>query len=705
MKPHLNIFKNTQSALNSNKSIVLPRPTDQLWIVTDGSVKKRGIGATLYVTWHGKLLLAGFFSAKLRKHQVTWLPCEIEALGIAAAVKHFSPYIIQSSQQTCVLTDSKPCVQAIDKLCRGEFSASPRVTSFLSVVSRYQVHVKHLAGSANVPSDFASRNAPECENPTCQICTFIHITEDSVVRAINIEDVLNSKSRLPFTSRSAWKDIQSECPDLRRVHSHLLQGTRPSKKLTNVKDVKRYLNSVSIAKDGILVVKHTDPLVSSVDLIVVPRSAIDGLITALHIKLDHPSKHQILQVLKRHFYALDMSQAVERVSDMCHSCASLRKLPTGFCTQSSEDPPEVVGMSFAADVMKRNKQLVLVLRETSTSYTVASIVENERRDTIRDSLVCLCTELHPIHGPPAVIRVDAAPCFTSLRDDAILRRLNITLDIGRVKNVNKNPVGEKAIQELEDEIIRIEPDGGSLSKVQLAIAVAKLNCRIRREGLSARELWTQRNQFTHEQLPISDRNVISQQYQARLENHSASEKSKSSKSSVKASHVSVGDIVYLYSDKNKLHSRQRYLVVSKEDDWFYIKKFIGNQLRASSYKVKQNECFRVPTEIQNFNLSKCKFQQDNDSDDIDSDICVPQDNVHIPPSLTAPLGATEMPEVQSPPSVSGEMDTHEPDTETSLSLTDSTNSSLSYTNEGTELHSERPQRLRKQPKYLDDYIT
>ncbi|XP_060603736.1 uncharacterized protein LOC132756634 [Ruditapes philippinarum] len=309
-------FQNTQSALNSNKSIVLPRPTDQLWIVTDGSVKKRGIGATLYVTRHGKLLLAGFFSAKLRKHQVTWLPCEIEALGIAAAVKHFSPYIIQSSQQTCVLTDSKPCVQAIDKLCRGEFSASPRVTSFLSVVSRYQVHVKHLAGSANVPSDFSSRNAPECENPTCQICTFIHITEDSVVRAINIEDVLNSKSRLPFTSRSAWKDIQSECPDLRRVHSHLLQGTRPSKKLTNVKDVKRYLNSVSIAKDGILVVKHTDPLVSSVDLIVVPRSAIDGLITALHIKLDHPSKNQILQVLKRHFYALDMSQAVERVENL-----------------------------------------------------------------------------------------------------------------------------------------------------------------------------------------------------------------------------------------------------------------------------------------------------------------------------------------------------------------------------------------------------
>jgi hypothetical protein len=64
-----------------------------------------------------------------------------------------------------------------------------------------------------------------------------------------------------------------------------------------------------------------------------------------------------------------------------------------------------------------------------------------------------------------------------------------------------------------------------------------------------------------------------------------------------------------------------------------------------------------------------------------------------------------MPEVQGPPSISGEMDTHEPDTETPLSLNDSAMSSLSYTNEGTELHSKRPQRLRKQPKYLDDYIT
>ena len=106
-------------------------------------MRERGIGATLYVTRDGKLFLAGFYSAKLRKHQVTWLPCEVEALGIAAAVQHFSPYLIQSEHHACVLTDSRPCVQAHEKLCRGEFSSNPRVSSFLSIVSRYQVNVRN----------------------------------------------------------------------------------------------------------------------------------------------------------------------------------------------------------------------------------------------------------------------------------------------------------------------------------------------------------------------------------------------------------------------------------------------------------------------------------------------------------------------------------------------------------------------------------
>jgi len=122
----------------------------------------------------------------------------------------------------CVLTDSQPCFESVQKLYRGEFSASPRVTSLkniLSNVSRYQVVVQHLAGSANVPSDFASRNAPDCTEVRCQICSFIRAKADSVVCSVSVDDIVKDTTSLPFTTRSAWCDIPGECPDLRSVHS------------------------------------------------------------------------------------------------------------------------------------------------------------------------------------------------------------------------------------------------------------------------------------------------------------------------------------------------------------------------------------------------------------------------------------------------------------------------------------------------------
>ena len=57
-------FHSAQSALSSALTITLPRPEDQLWIVTDGAAWDPGIGATLYVTCGDKLHVSGFFSAK-----------------------------------------------------------------------------------------------------------------------------------------------------------------------------------------------------------------------------------------------------------------------------------------------------------------------------------------------------------------------------------------------------------------------------------------------------------------------------------------------------------------------------------------------------------------------------------------------------------------------------------------------------------------
>ncbi len=313
---------------------------------------------------------------------------------------------------------------------------------------------------------------------------------------------------------------------MRRVHSHLKQGTRPSKKSTNIKDIKRYLNVSSLSREGLVVVKKDEPFCPSRECIVVPRPILDGLLTAVHVKLNHPSRHQLKLVVLRYFYALDLDKALDQCTQSCHLCVSLKKIPNQLIEQSTSDPPAAVGISFAADVIKRHRQLILVVRETTSSFTTSCIIEDERHDTLRAGLIRLCPELRPVSGPCAVIRVDPAPGFASLANDEELRRHKINIEIGRVKNVNKNPVAEKCIAELIDELLRIAPEGGPVSPLTLAIATANLNTRIRDRGLSSREMWFQRDQFTNCQLPISDLELIRQQHSHRIYNHPASQKSK-----------------------------------------------------------------------------------------------------------------------------------------------------------------------------------
>ena len=606
-------FNHAQDSLHTNKAIKLPRPSDQLWLVTDGSSKQYGLGATLYVMRAGKLELAGFFSAKLRGRQTTWLPCDIEALSIAAAVKHFSPYIVQSSYTASILTDSKPCAQAHEKLCRDEFSVSPRVSTFLSVVSRYQATVRHLAGSANVPSDFASRNAPTCLEQQCQVCTFDRQMEESVVlQRVTTNDVTSGRARLLFTSRSAWLGIQAECPDLRRTLSHLAQGTRPSKKITNAKDVKRYLNVASIARDGLLVVRRNEPLSPARDCIIVPRMVLDGLVTALHNQLDHPSCYQLKQVMHRYLYALDLDKAIDTASRSCHQCASLRDTPHTTIPQSTGNPPEVVGISYAADVIKREKQLILVLRECVTSDTASCLIDDERRDTLRDSLVKLCIGLRKLDGPPAVIRTDPAPGFAALVKDALLSTYRLTIELG---------------------LLHQQPTGGAVTQLVLSIATANLNTRVGNRGFSARELWTQRDQFTNEQLPLTDYDLIRQQHSLRNANHAPSQLSKSPSHTVsKALNIDFGDIVYRYCDRNKSRSRCRYLVVSVDGVWLNASKFIGNQLRATSYRVKRSECYKVAVHT----LDPPTAYQYDDSTSTSTYDATPEPRSSIPTQLLYP---------------------------------------------------------------------
>ena len=134
------------------------------------------------------------------------------------------------------------------------------------------------------------------------------------------------------------------------------------------------------------------------------------------------------------------------------------------------------------------------------------------------------------------------------------------IELGQAKNPNKNAVAERAVQELETEVLRQEPLGGAVSPLTLAVATSALNSRIRSRGLSSREMWTQRDQFSNQQLPLADDQLIALQHEQRLSNHPHRERSKGPLHKRRPTPlIDVGDLVYLHSDWNKSRARDRYL--------------------------------------------------------------------------------------------------------------------------------------------------
>lgn len=180
----------------------------------------------------------------------------------------------------------------------------------------------------------------------------------------------------------------------------------------------------------------------------------------------------------------------------------------------------------------------------------------------------------------------------------------------------------------------------------------------------------------------------------------------------------VGDLVYLYADRDKTRARSRYLVVSIDGEWCFIKKFIGNQLRSSSYKVKISECYRVPNE-KPWSVP-LNYLQNSDSDDECDTVSINQKEptiVSVPSILTQPVEQDavpsrppEIPVLLGSPNVPCDIqeshrhsepmhDIKHPPHDKPLDTTDTIIESQPNIPPPS-----RPRRNTKPPKYLEDYV-
>ena len=151
---------------------------------------------------------------------------------------------------------------------------------------------------------------------------------DTSFATIKLNDILSNKEQ-QVTSLKAWKHIQESSPEMKRAMSQIQAGTKPSKKEKKIMSLKKMISEGSISKEGLLVFKIQLPMeLKKTEQIVVPKEYSLSILTLIHNneRFQHPSAHQLEQIVKRRFHIFNRAKLCKEVVDNCIQCQAHKNI-------------------------------------------------------------------------------------------------------------------------------------------------------------------------------------------------------------------------------------------------------------------------------------------------------------------------------------------------------------------------------------------
>ena len=614
----------------------LPKPSDQLVVTQDAALKDQAIGLILWAIRDNQWYLVEAYSTILNGSLENWFPCELEGFAIGTSGKKFKHFITRSNHETVFLSDSS----SWRKMKTGKMSASSRLCLFLSSVSSLPIRLEHSSGKLGqiIGSDAISRNANICSNPlACQMCKYIKDAMNDTpvdIRKVNVEDIIQGRVSIPFLSRQAIKDMQQECSSCVKAIEYIRNGVTPQANNRKITDTKRYVRDCKVDKDNLLYAERTAPDLKTKKVPVIPKHLGKALIFAQHIALNHIRKSQMKIFIDRNMYLLQSAKILKEALKNCHLCIAADNLIKDPPIFSSETIPKHPGSNFVADVMKHSKQDVLVAVDDATGYVLTTFVKSEQAADLAQGIAKLVLPLRI--GPHAIIRVDQARGLAKAGKSPMLQKMGIQFDLGDSKNKNSCAIVDKAIQELEMELKRLNPENTKLNELTLLLGTHHLNSKLRpsKNNLSSKEMLLLRDQFTGSQLDINDSEAITAQHKRRLKSHPTEVKSVKTPSSFQA-----GDLVLLKGEGNKHQVRDTYVVCgpgpSSRPNTIKIRKMlhmldttVPGKIMKQLYLVKPSQLIKYLAACSN--LSESESTESSESENEELPISRTPDKTSVP---------------------------------------------------------------------------
>ena len=459
---------------------------------------------------------------------------------------------------------------------QGKFSTSARISSILTNVNRTPIIAKHISGKAklNPIADVQSRLPPTCMSEVCSVHKFLNECIDTVVEdGTKLNAVKDKEISHAYSNKSAWKNAQlanQACCEARKL---LSSGKPPPKAVGKYSgeywnDIRRYCREASLTKDGLLIVKADATTLSGNirrERIVVPKPLVPALLFHMHNNMDaHPTKAQQKAQFQRMFFGLNLENHLTLLYENCYKCSIIQKIPREIITNETKTKADKPQMYFHADIIKRAQQNILTIKDHFTSFQDATFVPSEKACDLKDGLINITAA---IRRPGTIhVAVDNAPGFQTLlkNNDSDLVKLGIHMVKTDELNKNANAVIDKACQELEDELKRLEPEGQKITIATLKQALLNLNAKLRRKGqMSAYEMNYARDQNTGENLHLDDTALREYQLKSRQDKNNATPQT-----------ILVGDTVRLKNKSDKHKANEIFVVTKANKESVSVQKII-----------------------------------------------------------------------------------------------------------------------------------
>ena len=230
----------------------------------------------------------------------------------------------------------------------GAFSASARISTFLTTISSLNVEIHHTAGKDIQLVDYISRHPNTCLNEKCQICKFVNEqvkigNNVSKLNSVHIQDIMSGKINTPFLQRKPWLEAQLKDKTHITLRQLIQNSQAPPKKKTRDENTKLKLlhnlyreGKLKIHKDNLVTVDYIDPNGIRYQAVSIPTPLFPGLIHALHLKLSHSSKLQMSKLVARHFYTPGYQRIIEEVSNSCEMCTAIKQILKEVFTETTK---------------------------------------------------------------------------------------------------------------------------------------------------------------------------------------------------------------------------------------------------------------------------------------------------------------------------------------------------------------------------------